>query len=330
MRRGFAGLALAAGVFVVAIGMTPDSYEAVSGATISAAGLAAPPSCIDPSAGAGAAGLSRAQAGIARVIVASAQRRGLGTEAAVIGVATGLVESELRNLDHGDRDSLGVFQQRPSQGWGTPGQVQTPVYAADRFMAALAQVPGWRSMAPGDAAQYVQRSAFPTRYATRMGQAASIVTSLTAATGQRGGAAGCVPDRAADVAMGSCPESGSSAERGLQPAALRGLRCTAAAWPRLEEFGGVGGRPIASDHPFGRAVDFMVPRWSSDAGRAYGWQVARWVAANAAQLDVTYIIWDAQIWRARTGRWARYSYPSGPTTNPTLLHLDHVHVSYEK
>lgn len=327
MRRGLAGVALVVGAFVVAIGMTPDAYTPVSGATLTAAGAAAPPSCIDPSAGAGAAGLSGAQAGIARVIVAAAQRRGLGTEGAVIGVAAGLVESELRNLDYGDRDSLGVFQQRPSQGWGSPGQVQTPVYAADRFMAALAQVPGWRSMAPGDAAQNVQRSAFPTRYATRMGQARSIVTAVS---GQGGGAPGCAPDRAADIAVGSCPASGSPAERGLRPTALRGLRCTAQAWPRLEQFGGVGGRPIASDHPFGLAVDYMVPRWSSDAGRAYGWQVARWVAANADRLDVTYIIWDAQIWRARTGRWSRYSYPSGPTTNPTLLHLDHVHVSYAR
>ena len=109
---------------------------------------------------------------------------------------------------------------------------------------------------------------------------------------------------------------------------LRGLRCTVKAWPGIGDLGGKGGRPNASDHPSGRAVDYGIPQWRNPQGRAYGWDVARWVATNADSQNVTYIIWDARIWKARTGKWETYTHPNGPTTNPTLLHLDHVHVSY--
>ncbi|MFE4357880.1 MULTISPECIES: C40 family peptidase [Streptomycetaceae] len=83
----------------------------------------------------------------------------------VVALATAMQESELRNIRYGDRDSLGLFQQRPSQGWGTPEQIMQPVYASTKFYAALQEVNGWESMTVTQAAQAVQRSGFPNAYA---------------------------------------------------------------------------------------------------------------------------------------------------------------------
>ena len=83
----------------------------------------------------------------------------------VVALATALQESGLRNLASGDRDSLGLFQQRPSAGWGTAEQIMQPVYASTKFYQALLQVPGWQSMTVTQAAQAVQQSAYPDAYA---------------------------------------------------------------------------------------------------------------------------------------------------------------------
>ena len=90
--------------------------------------------------------------------------RGLPDRAVVIALATAQQESRLRNLSYGDRDSLGLFQQRPSQGWGSEAQVQDPVYAAGIFYDRLVQVPGWETGRLTDVAQTVQRSGFPEAY----------------------------------------------------------------------------------------------------------------------------------------------------------------------
>jgi hypothetical protein len=100
----------------------------------------------------------------ARTIAQVARDRGLPDRAVVIALATAQQESRLRNLDYGDRDSLGLFQQRPSQGWGTEAQVQDPVYAAGKFYDGLVQVPDWQNARLTDAADAVQRSAFPEAY----------------------------------------------------------------------------------------------------------------------------------------------------------------------
>jgi hypothetical protein len=104
--------------------------------------------------------------------------RGLPERAVVIALATAMQESTLRNLDHGDRDSLGLFQQRPSQGWGTPEQVQDPAYAAGQFYDRLVRVPGWDTMRLTDAAQIVQRSGFPEAYQRWDGFAQSLTVAL--------------------------------------------------------------------------------------------------------------------------------------------------------
>jgi hypothetical protein len=105
------------------------------------------------------------QAANATTIAAEARRQGLPNHAVSVGLAAALQESKLRNLDYGDRDSLGLFQQRPSQGWGTPEQILQPRYAAARFFRALAKVDGWEALPIYQAAQRVQRSADGRAYA---------------------------------------------------------------------------------------------------------------------------------------------------------------------
>nr|WP_042179007.1 C40 family peptidase [Kibdelosporangium sp. MJ126-NF4]CEL13570.1 hypothetical protein [Kibdelosporangium sp. MJ126-NF4]CTQ99256.1 hypothetical protein [Kibdelosporangium sp. MJ126-NF4] len=81
-----------------------------------------------------------------------------------VAVATAMQESRLRNLTYGDRDSLGLFQQRPSMGWGTREQILDPRYASTMFYTRLKDVPGWQDMPLWQAAQAVQRSGFPYAY----------------------------------------------------------------------------------------------------------------------------------------------------------------------
>ncbi len=105
------------------------------------------------------------QANNIAIIVAGSMRWGLPARAATIAVATAIQESTLRNIDYGDRDSIGLFQQRPSQGWGTVEEIMDPYYATDRFYEALIKVDGWQDAEITDAAQAVQRSGFPLAYA---------------------------------------------------------------------------------------------------------------------------------------------------------------------
>lgn len=127
----------------------------------------------------------------ARTVIDAAAQLGMPARAAMIGVATAWQESGLRNLDHGDRDSVGLFQQRPSAGWGStpasPADHRTarqrlldPVYAATAFYTALRTVPGWQALSLTQAAQAVQRSAHPDAYAKWETPAARVVATFTA------------------------------------------------------------------------------------------------------------------------------------------------------
>lgn len=118
------------------------------------------------------------QANIAATVYNVGAGRGLPLKAMIIAIATGMQESRLQNLNYGDRDSLGVFQQRPSMGWGTPAQVQDPVYASGKFYDALVKVPGWEGMSVAAAAQAVQRSGFPDAYAKWEPMATAVVNQL--------------------------------------------------------------------------------------------------------------------------------------------------------
>ena len=115
---------------------------------------------------------------------------GLPMYAAQIAIATALQESSLYNLNYGDRDSLGLFQQRPSQGWGTPAQIMDPVYASTKFYEALVKVPNWQTIPLWQAAQDVQRSAFPYAYAKWSNPAEYLASSVSGALDQCGASPG--------------------------------------------------------------------------------------------------------------------------------------------
>jgi len=114
-------------------------------------------------------------------IIAATKKAGMDERAAVVAIATALQESKLENLGHlGDRndhDSQGLFQQRPSSGWGTVEQITDVEYSTTAFLDGLKQVDGWQDMALTDAAQKVQVSAFPFHYAQWETQAAELVAA---------------------------------------------------------------------------------------------------------------------------------------------------------
>lgn len=125
--------------------------------------------------------LDQEQQNNAALIVQTAQHLGLPARAAVIAVAVAMQESRLRNLHYGHLDSLGLFQQRPSQGWGSPEEILTPAYAARQFYDRLVTVPRWERLPLTKAAQAVQRSAFPDAYAIWEPLAQKAVDLLTGA-----------------------------------------------------------------------------------------------------------------------------------------------------
>lgn len=122
-----------------------------------------PPGC-QAGIGVNAVSLDTGQAGIAATIAGVAARHRLPRQAVTIAYATALQESKLQNLDYGDLDSVGVFQQRPSQGWGPAAELEDPVYATTKFFAALVRVPGYTTMPVWKAAQAVQHSADGSAY----------------------------------------------------------------------------------------------------------------------------------------------------------------------
>jgi cell wall-associated NlpC family hydrolase len=133
--------------------------------------------------------LDAEQGANARVIVSVGRQRGVPPGGLAVALMTAMQESTLRNLPYGDRDSLGLFQQRPSTGWGTPAQVTDPAYAAAAFYGGpdsptpnpgLLDVPGWQQMPPTVAAQAVQRSAYPSAYAKWESSATAWVSQILA------------------------------------------------------------------------------------------------------------------------------------------------------
>jgi hypothetical protein len=139
------------------------------------------------------AGLDQAQMNNAKKIVQAGQELGLSKRAFVIAVATSMQECNLYNLastripssydypnegSGSDHDSIGLFQQRPSSGWGSVAEIMDPNYAAKAFYKVLVNVPGWDGMALTYAAQRVQVSAFPEAYAKHEARAQAVVDAL--------------------------------------------------------------------------------------------------------------------------------------------------------
>src|SRR5699024_9837899 len=126
-----------------------------------------------------AAALTLEQSDIAALIGAIAVERGLPARALTIAIATAMQESRIRNIDYGDRDSLGIFQQRPSQGWGSPEEIMDPYYSTNAFYDVLVTLEGYQDMEITDAAQAVQRSAFPNAYAQHESLSRHFASAMT-------------------------------------------------------------------------------------------------------------------------------------------------------
>jgi hypothetical protein len=126
--------------------------------------------------------LATGQAGIASTIAGVARQDAMPRRAVTVAYAAALQESKLQNLHYGDRDSVGIFQQRPSEGWGPARKLENPVYATTKFFAALASVPRYRRIPVYRAAQDVQHSADGVAYSQYQQTAASLATAFTGTT----------------------------------------------------------------------------------------------------------------------------------------------------
>jgi hypothetical protein len=164
---------IAVAVITVAMAGTIGALHALSSRSV------VNPGCTVTGTGNQQYGLSLDQAQNAAIIAAVAYKDRLPDHAVTVALAVALQESELENLPYGDRDSVGLFQQRPSQGWGTPAELLDPVYAASAFYGRLVQISGWQSMPVTDAGQAVQRSAAGDAYAAWEDEARALAVVLT-------------------------------------------------------------------------------------------------------------------------------------------------------
>ncbi|WP_264936783.1 heavy metal transporter [Streptomyces sp. A012304] len=230
------------------------------------------------------------QAVNAATIAVVGTNRGMPERAVTIALATALQESALRNLDHGDRDSLGLFQQRPSQGWGTPQEVTDPAYAANVFYEHLAKVPGYTDLPLTVAAQRVQRSGYPDAYAKHEPDATLLAAALTgssAATLTCEGRPGTTTTRGPDAVRAALVRDfgretlqQAGAEVGAEDAR------PAAGVPAAETSGRTVTLPVSDDAAAGRSVSER------------GWQLAHWAVANASALHIERVQYAGREWVA--------------------------------
>jgi hypothetical protein len=208
--------------------------------------------------------LNPGQAGIAATIAGVAQHRELPARAVTIAYATALQESKLTNLRGGDLDSVGIFQQRPSQGWGPARRIENPVYATTRFFAALIRVPGYTTLPVYQAAQAVQHSADGQAYSQYASVAAHMSKAFT----------GLLPHAVWCWYPGSTGRS----------------RLTAASQALTRAFGPMRVRQFGDPQ---RAVRV--------AGTATGWAVTAWLVSHANTYGIRDISYDGYRWRTGHG-----------------------------
>ncbi|GAB2898718.1 hypothetical protein [Neomicrococcus lactis] len=216
------------------------------------------------------------QSSNAALIAAVSIDRGLQARAATIGIATAVQESKLRNIDYGDDagpDSRGLFQQRPSQGWGTEAQIMNPVYAANRFYQELEKF-DYKSMDVTEAAQKVQRSAYPRAYADHEPEGRAYASALT---GNSPAALNCILKRT---------ETAGDPQKVIK---------------NLEEQ--YGSQNINAE-ALGNEVHVR-------ASNNLGWSVAQWAVANA-KADSTITVSNAGLqWDRRAQGWRNANTDNG-------------------
>ncbi|KUN73999.1 heavy metal transporter [Streptomyces canus] len=234
------------------------------------------------------------QAVNAATITAVGTGRGLPERAVAIALATALQESGLRNIQHGDRDSLGLFQQRPSQGWGTPREILDPTYAAGEFYKHLVKVRGYQDLPLTVAAQRVQRSGYPEAYAKHEPDATLLAAALTGTS-----AATLTCDGRQDPAQAA--QATATGPDAVRSALVRDFGRDALETTAAE----VGGKASPSPTPTpgdGRTVTLPVrgdTRPGSDRSlRERGWQLAHWAVANSSALRIERVSYAGRQWTA--------------------------------
>jgi hypothetical protein len=230
-----------------------------------------PPGC-QAGTGVAAIPLAVSQAGIAATIAGVAARHGLGKRAVTIAYATALQESKLQNLNYGDLDSVGVFQQRPSQGWGTTAELEDPVYATTKFFAALVKVRGYATMPVNQAAQEVQHSADGYAYEQWAGTAQLLANYFT---GSSAAGVSCwySPGGKADL-TGALTQLTSTFGRGGKD----GVRVA-----------------VSTDRSANKKDESVaVVR----VQRAAAWTVASWLVAYAQQYGISQVRYADYVWNA--------------------------------
>ncbi|MFD5329171.1 hypothetical protein [Streptomyces sp. NPDC127092] len=245
------------------------------------------------------------QASNAATIAAVGTSRGLPERAVTIALATALQESALRNIEHGDRDSLGLFQQRPSMGWGTPEQILDPVYSSGKFYEGLEKVPGYSRLPLTVAAQKVQRSGFPQAYAKHEPDATLLSAALT---GRAPAALSCT----ADVAEG---RPGDPAR--VRAELVRAFGEGTAPKPVLGGAGAAGANAAGAP-----AVELSVPVRESRASREQrGWELAQWAVARAGDLRIAEVAYGDRVWVAddSSGDWEPARSKTTGTDGSTVL-----------
>jgi len=225
--------------------------------------------------GASAVALDPEQAAIAATIAGVAHQRSMPPHAVMVAYAAALQESKLHNLSYGDRDSVGVFQQRPSEGWGPAWRLKDPVYASTRFFRALATVPGYRHKPVYRAAQAVQHSADGHAYIQYQTEAAALAADFT------GHSAHAV----------WCWSTGPTPARARLTAARLGL---------AHAFGPMSSHRVATpgDDP---TMLVRVPR------PALGWAIASWLVTHASSYGIHDVRYAGFRWQQSSGTsgWTR-------------------------
>ncbi len=249
-----------------------------------------PPGC-QAGSGVEAITLDTDQAAIAATIAGVAARRHLPRQAVTIALAAALQESKLHNLDYGDRDSVGIFQQRPSEGWGPATSLENPVYATTKFFAALTHVRGYTTMPISAAAQAVQHSADGSAYAQWTQLAGQLAGYFT---GQSPHGVSCwfTPAATANLA--------GAIQRVAQTFGPSG-RTAVVARVTLTRSGKKGQGSTAVLH----------------VRQAQAWTVANWLVAHAQGYGLSQVRYAGFVWKAANGSmgWQRASTPTSPSGN---------------
>ncbi len=225
--------------------------------------------------------MSLHQAANAATISAVGTTRGMPERAVTIAIATAIQESTLRNIDHGDRDSVGLFQQRPSQGWGTVAQIMDPVYSAGEFYDHLAEVPGYSRLPLTVAAQRVQRSGFPQAYAKHEPDAALLAAALT---GREPAALNCTPSKRTAQGPGDAAQVRAELVRVFGKDVL----------PAPKAAGAAAAATVSVPVP-------ATARAKAEGGPRRGWELAHWAVAHSDELRVDRVSFAGRVWEAGSG-----------------------------